>query len=177
VEVTMKKIAVLSLVLVAALALSAAFVSAQGPAKYHSHGISFNYSAGSIIEDESQPGKYDIVHCTSAAGDFFSLTVFREDASVDFILDTYKAEFEGQFRKRGATDLKFSDIEETMKGKMIKGWLLTFTLNGVAFENRTFATTLNGNPVCFTRQFPTINASKAARFFEPIFMTLTVRHP
>lgn len=142
---------------------------------YDKNGISFSYPSTCRIEDNNSPGQYSIVHCSSPEGNFFSLTVFQEKADPELVLNTYKGEFEKQFKEKGATDTTFSDIEGDFFSKKTKGWLMAFKLNNIDFENRTYSLNINDKPICFTIQYPVMTKESAEKFFQLIISTLSLK--
>ncbi len=142
---------------------------------YSNKGISFSYPSGSSIREDSREGEYNAVYCTSADKLFFSCSLFMEKSDPAYILNTMKTVMRQGYEKEGAVEIVVKDMEEKILSQKARGWIMTFTLYGIPFENRTCSFVLNGRQVCITRIFPANEKEAAKAYFDGILSTLRVK--
>ena len=124
----------------------------QAGNSFNKHGISFSYPSGSTVKDDSEPGKYGQVHCTTPTGNFFSITAYETKMNPDSELKDFQDSFDKEYRTSGATNIKFN----TQK----TGWVMTFTLNKINFlcdANYYQSFKGHGRQVIIVRQYPIFN--------------------
>jgi len=163
------------LVVCAWIVLSASSLPAGQLKSYSKFGVSFHYPDGARVAEETSYGHYERIHCTSDTGNFFSITLFKDRATPALLLDAYRAEFEQQFAARGAKDMAFIDIEETILNKRVRGFLMTFVLDRMPFETMNFCFIHHDRPVSVTKQYFTFNRKKSEKFFDCILSSLSVK--
>ena len=91
------------------------------------------------------------------------------------MLQAYKTEFEQQFLQKGAKNITFTDIEETLLGQKAKGFLMAFSMDSVPLETKNFCIIHNGHPLSITEQYFAFNKKTADKFFTTILSSLVVK--
>ncbi len=171
----MKRIVPVILVTITLLVCAVSSLYAASVKSFSKFGVSFNYPDGSRVAEETSYGHYERIHCTSATGNFFSITLYEDRTTASLLLEAYRAEFEQQFTAKGAKEIAFIDIEETILSKRVKGFLMTFTLDHMTFEALNFCFIHNDRPVSVTKQYFTFNKKKSQKFFDCILSSLSVK--
>lgn len=156
------------------MAFQSAFGADAAPV-YHANGIKFNHPADAVIEDQVSTASYNAVSCRMADGAYISIYAFNDRTSVDEALKHSRERLVKVFASMKASGIKFTNLNEQIMSTPAKGFLMSFKLKGVSFENITLSARYPEKVICITRQYVAGNRAAADSFFQQILSTLSIQ--
>lgn len=142
---------------------------------YDANGMKFSYPAGAVIEDQVSTAAYNAVSCRTGDGAYITIYAFNDRTSVDDALKQSRERLVKVFASMKASGIKFTNLNEPIVSTPAKGFLMSFRLRGVSFENITLSAKYPDKVICVTRQYVAGNRAAADSFFQQILSTLCIQ--
>lgn len=150
-------------------------LSAQNTTAYDADGIKFNHPLDAVTEQQSSKGLFSAASCSAADGSYISICVFRDKTTVDEAIKIYRERLEKDCAAMKASEIKVTDIAESVLSTPAKGFLLSFRLKKAGFENRTLCMTYQDKVICIVRQYVTDKKAAAEPFFQQVLSSLKLQ--